>query len=92
MAIKWEDYELGVTAITNKIIIGKSKPVKGRQDLREWIDKSGDKTEMAVKAVMEHMLNICKDRGSKDVVFSIDGMLTLTLENLQFKAKVEEME
>lgn len=90
MAIKWEDYEIGVTGITNSIIIGKSKPVKGVPNLREWIDKSGDKTEMAVKAVMEHMLNICKERKSKEVVFSIDGMLTLTLENLQFKEIGEE--
>lgn len=80
MGIKWNDVKIRCGLLTNKIYIGKAK--KDKDGLYTWIDRSEDKTEDCVKAVMEHMLGLCKDEDLQSITFTMDGICTLTLENL----------
>lgn len=81
MAIKWEDVKIGCSMLTDTIYIGKVK--KSNSGNVIWTDRSGDKTDECVKAVMEHMLGLCREDGSKSITFTIDGICKLTLENLE---------
>lgn len=49
--IKWEDIKLGASPITNNIYIGKTKVDK--DGLEMWTDRSGDKTQDVLKAVLD---------------------------------------
>ncbi len=50
MSIKWENYQIALTALGNQIVLGKVKP--GSSYLT---DKSEDRTKEAVSAVVNHM-------------------------------------
>ena len=54
--IKWCDINLGVSPLTNKIFIGKSKPVKDRPGVSAWTDRSGDMTDKVIYAIVDWFL------------------------------------
>ena len=81
MAIKWDDVKIGNSILTNTIYIGKTKVDK--HGVQCWTDRSGDKTEECVKAVMDYMLGLCKEDNLQEISFTIDGICKLTLENLK---------
>lgn len=84
MGIKWEDVDIMVTALSNQICLCKSKPVpEGAPDARIATDKSGDKTEKCVKAVMQYMLNCCKEEGAFAKSFIIPSVCRLELTDLE---------
>ena len=70
--INWENVRIGVTILENKIVVGKTKARQVNGDSWKWIDKSGDMTEQAVKAVMEHMFNICESESLKWTAFNTE--------------------
>lgn len=49
MGIKWEDVQVGASFLSNQIYIGKTKN-------GVWTDRSGDKTNEVVSAVVEMIL------------------------------------
>lgn len=51
MGVKWKDVTLGVSPFTNSIYIGKTK--KHKDGLELWTDRSEDKTQEVLKAVMD---------------------------------------
>ncbi|NLC39792.1 MAG: hypothetical protein GX763_02620 [Clostridiaceae bacterium] len=53
MGIKWKDVKLGVSPLTQNIYIGKIKPMGGSDGLEVWTDKSEDKTNDVLRAVVE---------------------------------------
>ena len=50
MGIKWEDVKVGASFLTNQIYIGKVKD-------GIWTDRSGDKTNEILSAVVEMILS-----------------------------------
>lgn len=83
MAIKWDDVKIGCSLLTNTIYLGKVK--KDKDGFELWTDKSGDKTQDCVKAVMEHMLGLCEERKSDTATFTIDDICELTITDLRKK-------
>lgn len=84
MGIKWDDVDIMVTALGNQICLCKSKPVPGgAPDARFATDKSGDKTEKCVKAVMQYMLNCCEKENAYAKSFTIPGECRLELTDLK---------
>ncbi len=84
MAIKWDDIDIMVTALSNEIRLCKSKPVKdGPPDARFATDMSDDKTEKCVKAVMQYMLNCCEEEDVCAKIFTIPGICRLELTDLK---------
>lgn len=84
MAIKWDDVDIMVTALSNQICLCKAKPVPGGSpDARIATDKSGDKTEKCVKAVMQYMLNCCENENVYAKIFTIPGVCKLELTDLR---------
>lgn len=84
MGIKWEDVNVMCTAISNQICLCKSKPIPGaKPGCMMATDKSGDKTEQVVKAVMEHMLGKCRESKSKYYEFTIPGVVKLSCEDFR---------
>ena len=59
MGIKWQDVEIGISALTNRIFIGKVKPIN--EKINEFTDKSGDMTNQCIQAVAQHLRQQCKD-------------------------------
>jgi hypothetical protein len=53
MGIKWENVKLGVSPLTQNIYIGKTKVMSGSDGLEVWTDKSEDKTNDVLRAVVE---------------------------------------
>ena len=60
MGIKWEDVKLGVSPLTQNIYIGKIKPMGGSDGLEVWTDKSEDKTNDVLIAVVEWFIYLKK--------------------------------
>ena len=91
MAIKWEDVDVMVTALSNEIRLCKAKPVKGGEPGAMFAtDMSGDKTEKCVKAVMQYMLNCCREEKAYAKIFTIPGVCRLELTDLKAAPKSEE--
>ncbi|MEW8986852.1 MAG: hypothetical protein AB2401_07610 [Bacillus sp. (in: firmicutes)] len=61
MSIKWENYQIVLTALGNQIVLGKVKP--GTPFLA---DKSNDRTNEAVAAVVNHMKGEYESRKRED--------------------------
>jgi len=57
MPIKWDNYRIATTFITNKIIIGKVN-----KDGDMFLDKSPDRTDQAIQAVAAYMKRNHQDR------------------------------
>lgn len=68
MAIKWGNVKIGTTLITNEIVFGK---LNKKGDL--WIEKSEDKTNEVIKAVIEHMMKKIGSEKPNYAVECIDG-------------------
>ncbi len=92
MAIKWEDVDVMVTALSNEIRLCKAKPVKGGEPGAMFAtDMSSDKTEKCVKAVMQYMLNCCHEEKAYAKIFTIPGVCQLELTDLKKAPKDEEL-
>lgn len=78
MAIKWDDVHVRTGALTGTIYIGKVKKDKKGNEI--FTDKSGDKTDECVKAVMEHMMGEIKENGT--MAYTIEGKCELRITNL----------
>ncbi len=50
--INWRDVKIGVSPISNVIVIGKTKPIKGHPNMEEWTDRSDDMTGQVIRTVM----------------------------------------
>ena len=61
MSIKWENYQIVLTALGNQIVLGKVKP--GTPYLA---DRSSDRTKEAVAAVVNYMKNEYEYRKKED--------------------------
>jgi len=75
--IKWSDVKVGVSPLSNTIYMGKTKPMKGHPNISEWVDRSGDKTEEVMIAVIEWFI------GGKEIGYQLktkDKTYTLSLE------------
>lgn len=84
MSIKWGDVDIMVTALSNEIRLCKAKPVKGGKEGAMFAtDMSGNKTEKCVKAVMQYMLNCCKEENAYAKIFTIPGICRLELTDLK---------
>ena len=53
-------------------------------------DMSGDKTEKCVKAVMQYMLNCCREEKAYAKIFTMPGVCRLELTDLKAAPKSEE--
>ena len=92
MAIKWEDVDVMVTALSNEIRLCKAKPVKGGEPGAMFAtDMSGDKTEKCVKAVMQYMLNCCREEKAYAKIFTIPDVCRLELTDLATAPKEQEL-
>lgn len=92
MAIKWEDIDVMVTALSNEIRLCKAKPVKdGESGAMFATDMSGDKTEKCVKAVMQYMLNCCREEKAYAKIFTIPDVCRLELTDLATAPKEQEL-
>jgi len=80
MGIKWADVHIGTSPLTGNIYIGKTKK---DSNLTVWTDKSKDKTNECVMAVMEHMLIKAEEENKSKFRYEIPGVVRLTLENLK---------
>ncbi|GEM_PF-4105048 len=81
--IKWEDVKIGLNILDNKIYLGKTR--KDKSGLELWTDRSGDKTNEVVKAVMEYMIKICETNNTKLSTLEIKDMVRITCEDLRKK-------
>ena len=59
--INWSDVKIRVTEISNVIVIGKTKPVKGQPNMEQWTHRSDDMTREVIIAVMEWFEMIGRD-------------------------------
>ena len=88
MAIKWEDVDIMVTVLSNEIRLCKAKPVKGGEPGAMFAtDMSGDKTDKCVKAVMQYMLNCCREEKAYAKIFTIPRVCRLELTDLKTEPK-----
>lgn len=91
MAIKWDDVDIMVTALSNEIRLCKAKPVKGGEAGAMFAtDMSGDKTKKCVKAVMQYMLNCCEEENAYAKIFTIPGICRLELTDLKKAPAIKE--
>lgn len=81
MGIKWNDVKLGCSILSNIIYIGKVK--RDKDGMQLWTDKSGDKTDECVKAVMEHMMTTCKEQNKNTTAYEIKGVCELRITDLR---------
>ena len=81
--IKWDDVTVGASPLTNSIFIGKSKPMKGNPEVSEWTDKSKDKTQEVLRAVLDWFYARYKYDDKDSVELITDGKkykLTFSIE------------
>ena len=71
MGIKWENVKLGVSPLTQNIYIGKTKVMSGSDGLEVWTDKSEDKTNDVLRAVVQWFIYLKKDEDKSK--FSIEA-------------------
>lgn len=74
MGIKWSNVKVGVSPVTNEIYIGKVEKIS--DEITFWKDKSDDKTDEIVKAVMVYMLNNMDNKKGNSLK---SGKTTLTI-------------
>jgi len=83
MGIKWNDVRICNTAVGNKIILGKVREDNKGRGI--FTDKSEDKTEECIKAVMSHMIEESRRNKQKTWKFSIDELCSLEITDLEYQ-------
>lgn len=73
MGIKWTDVKLGVSPLSHNIYLGKTKPMSGSNGLEEWTDKSGDKTNDVLIAIVEWFIYLKKYKDKSKFSIKANG-------------------
>ena len=84
MGIKWSDIKIGISPLTNKLYIGKTRRDKDGYEL--WTDKSPDMTDSMIRFVKEHLKERCREEEFKDGIY-----LNFKDGTLSFEPKKEEV-
>ena len=82
--INWESVKLGISPLTNKIYIGKTKVDK--DGLETWTDRSGDKTQDVLKVVMDWFVTRHKYDKKDSIEIEFEGKrytLKLIVEDIE---------
>lgn len=86
MGIKWDNIHVGVSGITNEIVLVKGKEVldNGRAYLLAS-DKSEDRTQEVLDVAIQYLLNLIERSESpqKKAVMEREGLYRLTFEDLR---------
>lgn len=77
--IKWDNYTIVCTALSNQIVIGKKDNKRSTEGLTLLSDKSGDRTNECVAAVMQYLDTKLKEKeDDNSITATIEGFGTLT--------------
>lgn len=86
MGIKWDNIHVGVTGITNEIVLlkGKKKIDNGKAYLFA-ADKSDERTQEVMDAAIQYLLNLVQRSGGPErkAIIEHEGLYRLTFEDLR---------
>lgn len=90
MGIKWDDVHIGNEVISGSIYIGKSKQMTGVDGVSVWTDRSGDKTDECINAVIQLLKTEQKEgKGYYGFQFESGAKLVFIEPNYKIEIKKE---